>query len=186
MKAIVLLTDGFEEVEAVTPIDYLQRAGVEVCTAALNHDRRATGSHNVTVTADKNVAELEGDWDAVLVPGGPGAGDLVKSDAVCALLRKTVVEEKLVAAICASPAVVLAPLGLLKGKRFTCFPGMEGMVKDAFWQEQDVVVDGDIITSRAAGTAAAWALAVIAYLKGTSTANQVAENILFTQRTVLV
>jgi 4-methyl-5(b-hydroxyethyl)-thiazole monophosphate biosynthesis len=178
MKAIVLLTDGFEEVEAITPIDYLQRAGIEVCTIALNQDRRAVGSHNVTVTADKYIAELDGDWDAVLVPGGPGADSFAKSDAVCALLQKTAMEGKLVAAICASPALVLAPLGLLQGKQFTCFPGMEGMVKDASWQEKDVVIDGNIITSRAAGTAASWALAVIIYLKGTKAASQVAEKTL--------
>jgi 4-methyl-5(b-hydroxyethyl)-thiazole monophosphate biosynthesis len=178
MKAIVLLTDGFEEVEAITPIDYLQRAGIEVCTVALNSDRRATGSHSVTVTADKYIADLEEDWDAVLVPGGPGADSLAKSDTVCALLRKTAMEGKLVAAICASPAVVLAPLRLLEGKQFTCFPGMERMVKNAFWQEKDVVADGNIITSRAAGTAASWALAVIVYLKGTSAASQVAEKTL--------
>ncbi|MDR0410883.1 MAG: DJ-1/PfpI family protein [Treponema sp.] len=178
MKAIVLLTDGFEEVEAVTPIDYLQRAGVEVCTVALSPDKRAVGSHNITITADKHIAELEGSWDAVLVPGGPGASGFAESDEVCALLRKTAEEGKLVAAICASPVVVLAPLGLLKGKRFTCFPGMEGIVKDAFWQEEDVVVDDSIITSRAAGTAASWALAIIAYLKGPTAASQVAEKCL--------
>ncbi|MDR0643460.1 MAG: DJ-1/PfpI family protein [Treponema sp.] len=178
MKVIVLLTDGFEEVEAVTPIDYLQRAGIEVCSVALNPDRRAVGSHNLTVTADNYIAELEGDWDAILVPGGPGAGSLAKSEAVCDLLVKTAAEGKLVAAICASPAVVLAPLGLLKGKRFTCFPGMEEEVKGAFWREEDVVVDGNIITSRAAGTAAAWTLAVISYLKGMEAAHQVAKKVL--------
>ncbi|MDR1420551.1 MAG: DJ-1/PfpI family protein [Treponema sp.] len=171
-KAIVFLAEGFEEVEAVTPVDYLRRAGVDVTTAALGGSRTVRGAHGMEINADLTFAELSkkggadaGFWDAVILPGGgAGAKNLAASGETGALVRAVAASGKLVAAICASPAVVLAPLGVLEGRKFTCYPGMEKEVSGAAWAPDPVVADGNIITSRGAGTAGAFALAVIGKL----------------------
>jgi 4-methyl-5(b-hydroxyethyl)-thiazole monophosphate biosynthesis len=185
-KAILLLADGFEEVEALTPVDYLRRAGIEVCTAAIGSAAIVTGSHGIPVTADVILGDLirqgrasAASWDAVLLPGGlPGAANLAASAEAGALLRDMAAAGKWVCAVCASPAVVLFPLGLLKGRDFTCFPGMETQVSGASWKEEPVVVDGNIITSRAAGTAAAWAIGIIGKLAGEQAARKIASSVL--------
>jgi 4-methyl-5(b-hydroxyethyl)-thiazole monophosphate biosynthesis len=174
-RALVFLADGFEEVEAVTPIDFLRRAGVEVVTVAIGEAKTATGSHGVRVVADCAVVESGLlPYDAVILPGGmPGSANLAASGRVGSLVSAAVVKGKLVAAICAAPALVLAPLGILSGKEFTCFPGMEKEVSGAKWVADDVAVDGNIITSRGAGTAALFALAVIEYLLGREAAEKI-------------
>ena len=185
-KVIVFLANGFEEVEAITPIDYLRRAGIEVCVTAIGPDRTVTGSHGIPLLADTNLPELvrQGKagavaWDGVLLPGGqPGASNLAASREVGALLREFAVAGKLVCAICASPAVVLSPLGLLKDCRFTCFPGMEKEVSDGRWSEDPVVIHENIITSRAPGTAAAWAVRIIGKLLDEGTAKKIASAVL--------
>ena len=128
-KVAVLLAEGFEEVEAVTPIDYLRRAGLDLVTVSTGKTKLVTGSHGIPLNADVLFSD-PGDrdaafWDAVILPGGmPGASNLAASAAVGKFLKDLAAAGKIVAAICASPAVVLAPLGLLAGRRFTCFPGM--------------------------------------------------------------
>ncbi|MDR0601193.1 MAG: DJ-1/PfpI family protein [Treponema sp.] len=167
-KAIVLLAEGFEEVEAVTPIDYLRRAGVDVTSAAIGRSRTVTGAHGVEITADALFADLAGKsgaWDALILPGGgPGSKNLAASGETAALVTAMAASGKIVAAICASPAVVLAPLGILKGRTFTCYPGMESGVRGARWSSGPVVIDGNVITSRGAGTAGAFAAALIGVL----------------------
>ncbi|GHV58019.1 DJ-1 family protein [Spirochaetia bacterium] len=190
-KVIILLAEGFEEVEAVTPIDYLRRAGLEVTTAGIGANRTVTGSHGIQVIADKTLGELAkagkttaADWDAVLIPGGlPGATNLAADKETGALLKKMAAAGKTVAAICASPAVVLAPLGILADKRFTCYPGMEKTVTGAHWSEDRVVIDtgdagGSIITSRGAGTAAGFAIAVIGKLLDEAEGKKIAASVL--------
>lgn len=188
-KAMLLLADGFEEVEALTPVDYLRRAGIEVCTAALGSGATVTGSHGIPVTADAKLGDLirqgkasASSWDAVLLPGGiPGADNLAASAETGAFLKDMAAAGKWVCAICAAPAVVLFPLGLLGGRHFTCFPGMEARVSGAHWQEEAVVIDGNVITSRAAGTAAAWALRIIGKLAGEPSAQKIAASVLLTR-----
>ena len=185
-KAIVLLAEGFEEVEAITPVDYLRRAGVEVTTAAIGESRCVKGSRGIPVNADTILSALvkEGKtdavfWDAVIIPGGmPGASNLAASRETGALLKEMTAAGKLVCAICASPAVVLAPLGLLSGKKFTCYPGMEEKVKDGTWSQDRVVVDGTIITSRGAGTAGSFAVTIIEKLLGEAEGKKIAESVL--------
>jgi 4-methyl-5(b-hydroxyethyl)-thiazole monophosphate biosynthesis len=188
-KVLVPLAQGFEEVEAVTPIDYLRRSGLEVVTAAVGETRLVTGSHGISVQADATLAELTakaGDvsrlcrsLDAVLLPGGmPGAANLAASAGVSALLGAMARDGRIVAAICASPAVVLAPLGLLEGRRFTCYPGMEQDLTGGHWSEDRVVIDGNLITSRGAGTAAAFAVALIGRLLGEAAGAKVAQAVL--------
>ncbi|GHV88276.1 DJ-1 family protein [Spirochaetia bacterium] len=182
--AIVFLADGFEEVEAITPIDYLRRAGVDVITVSISDRRIVTGSHGIPVTADAVLADIAAAagssvYDAMLLPGGmPGAANLAASGGVGALLKGQAAAGRIVAAICASPAVVLSPLGLLAGRRFTCYPGMESTVTGATWSEERVVIDGNIVTSRGAGTAAEWAIALIGALVGKRDGEKVAGAVL--------
>ncbi|MDR1957270.1 MAG: DJ-1/PfpI family protein [Treponema sp.] len=188
-KVMVLLAEGFEEVEAITPIDYLRRAGIEVYAVSIASGDDAfqvPGAHGVVLRADSTLHELTKErrvsadfWDGVLLPGGiPGASNLASSEPVSELVQDMAAAGKLVAAICASPAVVLDPLGVLRGRRFTCFPGMESSVSGAQWSAEQVVVDGNIITSRGAGTAGLWAIALIAHLTDPSIAQQIASAVL--------
>lgn len=174
-KVAVLLAEGFEEVEAVTPIDFLRRAGVEVVTAGVG-GVTVRGSHGITISADAGVESLEsGDLDGVVLPGGmPGAANLAASPEVGRLVRSMIDSQKLIAAICAAPAKVLAPMGVLAGKRATCFPGDEvSFASDVTFSEERVVRDGDLITSRGAGTAAEFAEEIIRYLVDEKAASEV-------------
>ncbi|MDR2742153.1 MAG: DJ-1/PfpI family protein [Treponema sp.] len=180
-KALVFLADGFEEVEAVTPIDYLRRAGIEVTTASVSGNRTVTGAHGLPVVADSLLSELPAGvaWDVLVCPGGmPGAANIAASAPACALLKAQAAAGRLIATICASPAVVLSPLGLLRGRRFTCYPGMEKGVEGAFWSADRVVADGNIITSRGAGTAGEFAVVVIGAILNQEEANKVAASVL--------
>jgi len=181
-KAIVLLADGFEDVEAVTPIDYLRRAGIEVTTASISKTQTVTSKWGgIKLTADTILTEqiINSEWDAVILPGGmPGAVNLAASKDVTALLQKTAEAGRLVCAICASPVLVLAPLGILAGKKFTCYPGLEEKVTNALWQKDRVVVDGSIITSRAAGTTGEFALAIVEKLLDKEAAKKLSDILL--------
>jgi len=194
-KVVVLLAEGFEEVEAITPIDYLRRAGIEVTVAAVGTKGESLlvkGSHDILVAADAaldSLAEAQkldpAFWDAVVVPGGlPGADNLAASAEVAVFLKVMARAEKLVCAICASPARVLAPLGLLAGKKFSCYPGQEAVipggpaVAGAELTQDRVVVDGNIITSQGAGTAGEFACAIVAELTSEDDAKKLAEKLL--------
>ena len=179
-KVLAILAEGFEEVEAVTPIDILRRAGVEVTVASWNANKTVKGAHRIVVVADKILAEVKGEFDALVLHGGiPGAPNLASVPAVNNLIRAYFKSGKIVAAICASPAVVLNPTGILKGKKATCFPGCEkDFGKEVTFVKDSVVVDGNIITSRGLGTAHAFALAIVGQLLGSSEAKKMAERTL--------
>jgi 4-methyl-5(b-hydroxyethyl)-thiazole monophosphate biosynthesis len=178
-KAIILLAEGFEEVEAVTPIDYLRRAGLKVKIAAIGNNLSVTGARGIQLTADILLSQaVNNDWDAVLIPGGmPGASNLASSGMVGKFITNMAAKGKLICAICASPAVVLAPLGLITGN-FTCYPGMEEKVTNGIWSDDRVVRDGNIITSRSAGTAGEFAIAIINALLGNETGKKIASSVL--------
>ena len=183
-KALVLLADGFEDVEAVTPIDYLCRAGVEVTTASISESLTVTSKWGgIKLIADTTLIELAeqgvGGWDAVIVPGGmPGAANLAASKETGSFLKDMAAAGKLICAICAAPAVVLSPLGLLSGKKFTCYPEMEEKVTNGNWSQDSVVTDGNVITSRGAGTAGEFAIAIISKLIDENTAKKIADTVL--------
>ena len=192
-KVVVFLAEGFEEVEALTPVDYLRRAGIEVTTAVVGtadsgESLLVKGSHDIQVSADTTLERLASEnklnpaaWDGVVVPGGlPGADNLAASAETGAFLTAMAGAGKLVCAICASPARVLAPLGLLAGKAFTCYPGEEAKVftAGAEWKQDRVVVDGNIITSRGAGSAGEFSCAIVAELLGEAEAKKLAERLL--------
>jgi len=181
--AIVLLADGFEEVEAVTPIDYLRRVGIEVTVASVDGNLLVKGARGIIVNADVALYDLinqqQTDVDAIIIPGGmPGAANIAASPEAGALITQAAAAGKLICAICASPAVVLAPLGLLSSKKFTCYPGMEKTVKGGSWTDKRVVMDGNIITSRGAGTAGEFSAAIIGQLLGETEADRIAQAVL--------
>ena len=185
-RVILLLAEGFEDVEAVTPADYLRRAGAEVVIAAVGGTKTVKSSRGLSVGADTTLAELSAagrlqamHWDAVVVPGGmPGAANIAASVTAAGLLKDVFASGRIVAAICAAPAVVLAHHGIIAGRRFTCFPGMEKTVTGAHWSPDRVVVDGHLITSRAAGTAGEWSRMIIEKLLGKDAADKVAAAVL--------
>jgi protein deglycase len=178
-KAAVLLAPGFEEVEAVTPIDFLRRAGVTVTVLGVG-GREITGSRGVTIRTDSTVEQADAGFDAVVVPGGmPGAENVAVSEESLALIRRVAGAGGLVCAICAAPAVVLAGTGLLSGKRATCYPGFEERFSlGVTFSEERVVEDGNFITSRGPGTAAEFAVAIIRRLVGDESARAVHEGTL--------
>jgi 4-methyl-5(b-hydroxyethyl)-thiazole monophosphate biosynthesis len=188
-KALVLLADGFEEVEALTPVDYLRRAGIEIVTATLGASRTVTGARKIPVIADTTLGEWlrqekAAGWDAVILPGGmPGAANLAASAETGALLGEMAAAGKWICAICAAPALVLSPLGLLSGRKFTCYPGMEEKAADGEWTEGRVVIDenpgeGGLITSRSAGCAGSFAIAIISKLLGEADGLKIAQSVL--------
>ena len=171
--AIVLLADGFEEVEAITPIDFLRRAGITVTSLSISDSLEVRGGHDIVVKADGLLKDWRGEVDAIVVPGGGvGSKNLAASHSVAAVLKTQVAQQGLVAAICAAPVVVLGPLGILDGKKFTCFPGMETSISSGKFSLERVVQDGQLICSRAAGTSAEFAEAIIAALLGPGSAQK--------------
>jgi len=206
-KVIVLLAEGFEEVEALTPVDYLRRAGIEVCTVAIGNELTVRGARNIPIITDAilnewRTTEKITEWDAVILPGGmPGSANLAASGDVRDLLAEMAAAEKWICAICAAPALVLAPIGLLRGKKFTCYPGREESVHDGQWSQNRVVIDaginsgstggsaggsaaggnssaGGIITARSAGCAGEFAVAIINTLLGNGEGLKVAQAVL--------
>lgn len=178
-RALIILADGFEEIEAITVIDILRRAGIEVITAGINNIK-VQGSHGITVIADKKLAGIKGDFDACALPGGmPGAANLASSENVNSLIKQMHKNGKIIAAICASPAIVLAPLGILQNKTAVCYPGMqENFSRETIYKEEAVVIDGNIITSRGPATALLFALAIVEKLSGKETSEKIKKAVL--------
>ena len=157
----VFLANGFEEVEALTPVDFLRRCELDVRTVGVSGPI-ATGSHRIAVACDMTVEEMDiSAADAVILPGGmPGTLNLEACPQVQEAVRWCAEHNKWVGAICAAPSV-LGHMGLLEGKKATCFPGFEQELTGAEFLAQPVVRDGKIITSRGAGTASQFAFALI-------------------------
>ena len=176
----VFLADGFEEIEALTCIDVLRRAGMPVTTVSINPGLEVTGAHGVTVLADSLFGDCDyegAEW--LVLPGGiPGAPNLAACEPLCDLLTAQDERGGKVAAICASPAVVLAPLGLLQDRRAVCYPGMEQGIEGVCWAEGPVAVDGNVVTGNGPAAAAPFALALVEQSMGRETAAQVAAGML--------
>lgn len=173
---LIVLADGFEEIEAVTPIDVLRRAGLEVIVAGVGK-REVTGAHDITIETDIMLEQYQENPDAIVLPGGmPGAENLQKSEALKDILQKMKRSGKIIAAICAAPAVVLAPNGILEGKKATCFPGYENELgaKTKFVAER-VVTDGLVVTSRGPGSAMEFSLELVSQLVSPEKAEQLAQ-----------
>ncbi|MDE6703463.1 MAG: DJ-1/PfpI family protein [Muribaculaceae bacterium] len=175
-KSFVFLAEGFEEMEAIIPVDVLRRAGMDVKTVSITDSHNVTGAHGITVKADVTFkqADFEGaEW--LIIPGGlPGAENLHAFDALNDLLKVHSSKGK-IAAICASPAMVLAPLGLLAGKDATGYPGTEeGLIAGgASVKDERVVALDNIITANGPASALRFALAIVANSLGAQTAQEV-------------
>ncbi len=177
----MFLANGFEETEAIAPLDLLRRAGVEVKTVAVGTDgsRTVTGSHGIPVIADvtEDGVIAEG-VEMVILPGGlPGADNLFASDAVKAALKAAHESGAYLAAICAAP-YILGQRGYLAGKTATCYPGYEDKLTGAVKSEAPVVCDGNTVTGEAMGSACDFGLALVAALKGKETADKIASAII--------
>ena len=174
----ILLGTGFEEIEALTPVDLLRRAGVEVRTVGLN-GKTVYGGHGIGVEADVTVEETDfSGAEMIVLPGGLGGVASIRGcDKALEAVKAAYEQEKYIAAICAGPTI-LAQLGLLAGKQATCYPGQIPNMLDARVVENAAVVrDGKIITGTSAGTAIPFALALIEALKGKEAADAIAAQI---------
>ncbi len=179
-KAAVFFGEGFEEVEALTQVDLLRRAGIDVLMVSITDDEFVKGTHGVAVKCDmafdKNKLK---DADAIILPGGmPGTSNL----AACVELKELIAEfnnaGKLIAAICAAPSV-FGEMGILKGKKACSYPGFEKYLSGAEIEYNSVSHDGNIITSRGVGTAIDFASEIITYLLDKKTASDVLESIVY-------
>ena len=171
----VLLGTGFEEMEAITPVDLLRRAGIGVITVGLN-GQTVMGSHRIPVHADITIDEMNlNDLDMVVLPGGLGGGASIKAcPKALDIVRYSHEQGKFVAAICAAPTI-LAELGITAGKEAVCYPGCEAEMCDARIEDTACLRDGNVITGASAGCAIPFALELIAALRGAEAARQIRE-----------
>lgn len=170
----VMLADGFEEVEAIEPIDILKRGGVEVTTVGVK-GKTVTGAHGIIVTADIEINEVNPeDMELLMLPGGAGHEILDASNEVHGLINYAVVNGLYISAICASPSI-LGKKMMLEGKKATCFPGFEKYLYGAEVVGDKAVVDGKIITGKGAGAASEFGFAMLEILKDKETADKIKE-----------
>ncbi len=179
-KAFIFLANGFEEIEAIATIDILRRAGIDTQVVSINATNEAQGAHGLKVNTDIALSEVQyttKDW--LILPGGmPGATNLAECSALTDMLKAHYAQGGHIAAICASPAVVLSPLGILEGKEATCYPGFEGGMNCSKVGSTPVVVANNVITANGPGNTFAFALAIVAAAVGEDKAREVAEGML--------
>jgi 4-methyl-5(b-hydroxyethyl)-thiazole monophosphate biosynthesis len=182
-KVYVFLADGFEDVEALIPVDVLRRGGVDVTTVSISDFPLVQSAHGVNMEAD--IMFEQGDFsdaDLIFLPGGmPGASNLFAHKGVCKAVVDQFAAGKKVAAICASPAVVLAPLGILEGKEATCYPGFESALAEnnAAYTGALFTVDGNVTTGEGPAAAFPFAYELLAQLVNKQTSDQIAEGMRF-------
>ena len=181
MKNVCLfLADGFEEIEALATIDILRRAGVQVTTVSINPTEMVTGAHGIPIVADV-VFELAecANADMLVLPGGmSGAANLDAHEGVCSALKAHAESGKYLAAICAAP-MVLGHLGLLVGKKATCYPGFESHLEGAEYTAAPAEVDGNVITGRGPAAVFPFAYALAEALVGKEVVTQVKAGMLY-------
>lgn len=182
LKTAIFFADGCEEIEGLTVVDLLYRAGIPCTKVSINDIPEVTSSHEVTFRTDTTIAELDfNEYDMLILPGGvPGTPNLRACDKLMEEVVSFHKEGKQIAAICAAPGI-FAELGLLKGIPATCNPSRDDLLTEngAILKENKVVVSGNIITSRAMGTAIPFGLAIVEHYLGRDTARALGENILY-------
>lgn len=178
--AYIFLANGFEEVEAITPIDLLRRAEIQVTTVSVSNKKEVVGAHNIPIVADTIFSETDFDnADLLLLPGGmPGTNNLNAHEGLKKLIQKHYSKNKLLAAICAAP-IVLGQMSILKGKTAVCYPSFENQLKGADIQFNKVEKSENIITARGAGCVIEFALTIIETLCGKSKSEEIARSIIF-------
>ena len=176
----VFLADGFEETEAIAPLDIIRRAEIEVYTVGVGA-KVVTSAHNVPVVADVIDCEIcpDKDCEGIILPGGmPGSTNLDNSGVVDYMVKRAVLEDKYICAICAAP-FILGKRGILKGKRATCYPGFENQLEGAKLVNEGCVRDGKIITGRAMGSSHDFALEIIEVLRGKDERKRLSDAVLY-------
>lgn len=179
-KTVLFLADGFEEIEALTVVDLLRRAGIEITTASIMGRKEVTGSHNITVVADTLFEDVNFDEpDMLILPGGqPGTTNLGNCEPLKDKIKEFDAAGKMLSAICAAPTVY-GKMGLLSDKKACCYPGCEVGLKGADVQTTEVTKDGHFITSRGMGTAIPFGLAIIEHFQGEKAAKEMAAKIVY-------
>ncbi len=180
IKILALIAPGFEEIEAVTVVDLLRRAGIEVVTVSITNEQKVTGAHNISLEADTILNTINGEtFDGVFLPGGqPGTTNLKRNAGVLDLVRSFDHAGKWVTAICAAP-LVLKEAGILNHRKLTSYPSEKAAFKCASYYDENIVRDGNMITSRGVGTAIDFALTLIEIFQGTASRDKLAERILW-------
>ncbi|MBQ4105621.1 MAG: DJ-1/PfpI family protein [Clostridia bacterium] len=175
-----LVARGFEEIETVTTVDILRRAGIDVCTVGISkiNSDMIVGAHNMTLVTDLKQKEVSTkNLEGIILPGGmPGTTNLEKSKTVGELVRYCAENDKYIFAICAAPQI-LGHMGLLKGKHATCYPGFEGELIGADYKEDaSAVLDGKIVTGRGPGCTVDFAMLIVELLKGADVAEKLRDS----------
>lgn len=163
-KVAILLADGFEEIEALTPKDVLNRAGFICDLVSIKENNAVRSTHEVCVFADKTITDCENfdEYDMIVLPGGmPGAKFLSESEKVISVVRDFDKQGKYIGAICAAPALVLSRADIVKNRKVTSYPGMDNYLNDAMYMEEAVVQDNNLITSRGPATAMDFAFKLV-------------------------
>ena len=168
----MFFAEGFEEVEAIANLDVIRRAGIEIKSVGVG-SKSITGSHKIEVNCDMTADEITYEsLEGVILPGGmPGTTNLLENEKVIASVKYCDENGKLVSAICAAP-MILGRLGILRGKKATCFPGFENELDGATATGEYVVAHGNVITAKGMGSAINFGLAIVAYFNGNETADK--------------
>lgn len=173
-----LLATGFEEIEALTVVDILRRAEIPVKMVSVTDDLKVTGAHGIEVVADCMLSGIE-DGELLFLPGGlPGVTNLEVCPTVIELIKEYADAGKFVSAICAAPSI-LGKMGLLNGRKATCYPSFEKFLDGADYLTEKVVVDGKFITSRGAGTAADLGFKIVSLLKSKELAEKLKSGMIY-------
>ena len=179
-KVYEFLATGFEDIEALIPLDIMRRAGIDFKTVSITGDLYVESAHGVTMKADMLIEDADmSDADLIMLPGGlPGATNLNAHNGV----KKAIIEQnargKMIGAICAAP-MVLGGIGLLQGRRATCYPGFEKYLEGAEYTHELCTVDGNITTGEGPAAALPYAYTLLAALTDRQTADQVAEGMMY-------
>lgn len=179
-KSLIFLAPGYEEVEMLTVVDMLRRAGIEINMVSITDTLEVTGSHGITIKADQLFDDADfNNTDMLILPGGmPGTNNLLAYKPLTDKLTEFNNSGKFTAAVCAAPSV-LGSLGILNGKNATCYPGFEEKLTGANYQKQPVVKDGNVITSRGMGTCIEFAGEIIAALDSPQKTKDIKEKIIY-------
>lgn len=179
-KAAIFFGTGYEEIEALTVVDLLRRAGIEAVCVSIDNEKRVAGSHEICVEMDTGIDEIDFDsFDILVCPGGmPGTTNLEACKKLTDNLRAFYEAGKLIGAICAAPSI-FGHMGILKGKKACIYPGMEAELEGAEVVYDQVVKADNVITSRGMGTAIAFGLEIIANLQDRKSADELAKKIVY-------
>lgn len=179
----LFLADGFETIEALTVVDMVRRAKIDIETVSIQETKQVVSAHQIPVTADRVLDDVvDQDADMYVFPGGmPGTTNLRANETLMGMLQKQRDANKYIAAICAAPALIFENMGYLKGKKATCYPSFDDQLKNGGvdWSPEGAVIDGNIITGRGMGTAIDFASAIISVLASKEKAKEIEDSIVY-------